>query len=79
MGRNRGLGLFRGSFERRVKNIVNDGETFVPSSSSSVFSHFLKKHFFLLYKNGNDVDDDDEGVLAWCGVCCERRRWGQMN
>lgn len=54
---------------------MNDEETFLLVSSFLyshffsfllVFSHFLKETFFLVMrKNGNDGNDDDEGVFGF--------------
>lgn len=70
MGRNRGLGLFRGNCgaaEKKRKRIMNDGESFVAlffGFLGRFFFLLFAKHFFLLYKNENDGDDDDGGVLV---------------
>lgn len=73
MGRNRGLvELFGETVElrrRSEKRIMNDGESFVALFVLGFLGLFCAKHFFLLYKNGNDGDDDDGGVLV-CVMRC---------
>jgi hypothetical protein len=53
------------SVEER-KGIMNDGESFV-AFFFGFLGLFFAKHFFLLYKNESDGDDDD-GVF-WCELC----------
>jgi hypothetical protein len=70
-GQKSGFRALQGKLEKQKERIMNDGESFVALFFGFWDGFFcsVAKHFFLLYKNENDGDDDDEGGF-WCAFGC---------